>query len=218
MSRPLGRRLGYALAAAVLLAGCGGGGTPVTPLPGGSGPEGSAPTSATTGSAPDEGDLVARREAAGIPACPSAEPVEPRADGLPPVRLDCFDGGPGARLSDLRGRPMLVNVWAQWCGPCRDEAPHLAAYQQVRGDDVMVVGIDYADPLPGRAIDFADSADWDYPHYADQERELAGPLRIAGIPQTLLVDADGRIVHRIAGPVTDLDQLLDLTREHLHVG
>ncbi len=63
---------------------------------------------------------------------------------------------------------MVVNVWAQWCPPCRAEAPHLADVAEQAGDKVRIIGIDFDDPQPGYAIEFAQLAGWHYPQLVDR--------------------------------------------------
>ncbi|WP_220492169.1 TlpA disulfide reductase family protein [Propioniciclava sp. MC1683] len=163
--------------------------------------------------------LVAQREAAGIADCPET-PAEaaPVADGLPDLLLGCLGSGRQVNLAALRGTPMVVNIWAQWCAPCRLEAPFLKEFAARAGDDVLVLGIDYADPDPALALEFAAMAGWTYPHATDPLKRTAGPLRFQGIPITLYVDADGRIAYREVGGITSTQQLVDGAQEHLGVG
>ncbi|MEN0070309.1 MAG: TlpA disulfide reductase family protein, partial [Propionicimonas sp.] len=88
-----------------------------------------------------EVDLVGARRAAGIQDCPqpAAAPVE---GGLPALELECLGGDTTVALSGLRG-PMVINLWAQWCLPCRKEAPVLQSFHAARGDEVALLGIDY---------------------------------------------------------------------------
>jgi thiol-disulfide isomerase/thioredoxin len=177
-------------------------------------------------------DVLHARQQAGIPPCPESDPDVPaRADGLPDVTLECIGGDSAVRLAGLRGRPMIVNVWAQWCEPCRTEAPYLAEFGRDMGHpppggtqtsgsapDVLILGIDYNDPLPVEAIEFARDAGWGWPHLADPDKTLAGPLQIAGPPQTFFVSADGVVVHRHVGAFTSTRQLADLAEQYLGVG
>ncbi|GAA1708471.1 TlpA family protein disulfide reductase [Propioniferax innocua] len=191
--------------------------TPVTPTG-----EGPAPTSGdgpVTPDVPDQEVLDARR-AAGIEDCPTPEASGPVVEegpvvegGLPDLTLDCLGGDSTVRLSSLRG-PLIINVWAQWCGPCRAEAPYLAEFADAH-PEVHMLGIDYADPRPGAAVAFADEAGWDWPQLSDPDRSIAGPLKVVGPPHTVFVDADGRITHMHAGPFTSTEQLEDLAAEHL---
>lgn len=164
----------------------------------------------------DSTDLVTRKAQAKIEDCPVADPdVTPVEGGLPDLTLTCLGGGRDVRLAGLRGKPMLVNVWAQWCGPCRQEAPFLSEIDTVTKSDLQIIGIDFNDPLPGRAIDFAEVASWHYPQMVDDTKEISGPLQVLSIPQTFLVDADGTIVARHSGPFASADQIRDLVEQKL---
>lgn len=162
--------------------------------------------------------LVAQREAAGIADCPET-PAEatPVADGLPDLLLGCLGSGRQTNLAALRGTPMVVNFWAQWCTPCRVEAPHLKEFAERAGDTVLVLGVDYADPEPALALDFAREAGWTWAHLTDPLKKSGGPIGFQGIPITLFVDAEGRIVHRVVGGITSTDQLVTDARTHLGV-
>ena len=157
-------------------------------------------------------DLVAARRAAGIADCPqpAGEPVE---DGLPEVALECLGGDVTVPLGALRG-PMVINLWAQWCLPCRQEAPVLAAFDESR-DDVSLLGINYDDPEPDWAIEFARLAGWAWPQLADPDKTVQAPLGIPGIPVSLLLDAEGRIVARHHGAFADVGQLTTWVDEGL---
>lgn len=181
------------LVAALLLAGCA-----REPAPGPVAAS-SAPATAT--------DLVAARKAAGIPDCPASSDAASVPGGLPELTLDCLGGDAGVRLAGLRG-PMLINLWAQWCEPCRAEAGHLSAFASTR-DDVAVLGINYQDPQPALAIEFAQLVSARYPQLADPETTSKAALAVPGIPLSLLVDAKGRVVARHPGPFVSLDEVND---------
>lgn len=163
-------------------------------------------------------DLSARRVELGIAPCPGPGAGAVVPDGLPSVPTPCLDGSGEVDLSTLRGTPMVVNMWATWCGPCRQEAPYLAAVAGQLDGKVGFLGVDVADPDPSAALEFAGAQHWTYPHVADPERRFSAALGVAGLPQTLLVDTDGRVVHRHAGAITSSDQLRALVRDHLGVG
>lgn len=176
---------------------------------------------ASTGPLPEvaaDPALVAKREASGIEDCPVTQAsVQPVAGGLPDLVLGCLGSGRQVNLAGLRGKPMVIHFWAQWCGHCRAEAPHLTEFAERAGDKVLLLGIDFADPDPGRALDFASYAGWKFPQLTDPLRQTAGPVRFSGIPVTILVDAQGRIVHRTIGEVRSAQQLIDDTRKYLGV-
>ena len=121
------------------------------------------------------------------------------------------------RLAGLRGQPMMINIWAQWCGPCQDEAPFIAEVATANKSELMILGIDYEDPRPDRAIEFARVLTWRFPQLVDQDRALAGPLQITGPPQTFFVRPDGTIACRHIGPFESAAQITSQAKEHLGV-
>ena len=150
-------------------------------------------------------DLVAARRAAGIEDCPTSSDAEPVPGGLPDITLECLGGDSSVRLAGLRG-PMLINLWAQWCEPCRAEAADLVEFAKSQ-HTVAVLGINYSDPQPALAIEFAQLMTMTYPQLADLESVTRGPLQVAGIPHTVLIDADGVIVARHPGVFTSTAEI-----------
>ena len=151
-----------------------------------------------------------------LAACPSTGSRPPAVNGLPDLSLPCLGDGPDTQLADLRG-PLLINVWAQWCPPCRDEAPYLAELQRKAGQKVRLLGIDYADPRPEKAVEFAVQHHLSYPHLADPDKHLASPLRILGPPVTVFVTETGQVAYVHRGPFTSQRQLDQLVEEKLGV-
>ncbi len=182
---------------ALLLTGCAQGFLPGVGASGG--------TSAVAPSNSATPDLAAARRAAGIADCAAGSGSTPVAGGLPDLTLECLGGGTNVRLASLRG-PMVVNLWAQWCEPCRSESTYLAAFATGQ-TKVAVLGIDYSDPQTGLAIEFAKETGMTYPHLVDQENTLKGPLGVTGIPYTFLIDAQGRIVARHPGQFISLENV-----------
>jgi cytochrome c biogenesis protein CcmG/thiol:disulfide interchange protein DsbE len=163
-------------------------------------------------------DLAAMKKAAGIADCPKSDPdVAAVPSGLPDVVLPCLGGGREVRLAGLRGTPMMINVWAQWCEPCRAEAPYLAEVATTNKSDLIIVGIDHADPRPDLAIEFAQLSTWTYPQVADPDVVLRSALQITGPPQTFFIRPDGTIAYRHAGPFSSAQEIRDLARQHLGV-
>lgn len=160
-------------------------------------------------------DLLAQRRAAGLPDCPASSDLPAVAGGFPDVALSCLGGGSTVRLAGLRG-PMIINYWAQWCGPCRAEAPHLAEFSQMAGGKVTVLGIDAADPRPELAIEFASMAGWRYVHLQDPERRSMAPVG-QSLPVTVFVDANGVIVYKNIGAFGSTQQIRDRVAQHLGV-
>ena len=159
--------------------------------------------------------------AANIPACkapPAATGPAPERT-LPDVTLDCLVTGEPVKLSDLRGKPLMVNVWAQWCGPCRLEAPFLKqlADSVAASGKIAVLGVDIADPQPRAALEFASAQGWRYPQVKDPDKLLMEPLNLAGPPATAFVTADGELRYVHLGPFTSYDDVKKLVRDYLGV-
>lgn len=160
--------------------------------------------------------LRAIRADAGIEPCRQAAGAAVDG-GLPDVTLPCLGGGPDVDLAGLRG-PVVVNLWASWCGPCRRELPIYQQFHERYGDRVGVVGIDYNDVQPKAALELARDTGVTYPLLADPGSTLEGTESfptIPGLPWIVLVDADGAIVHKQPIEITSVDQLVGLVDEHL---
>jgi cytochrome c biogenesis protein CcmG, thiol:disulfide interchange protein DsbE len=149
-----------------------------------------------------------------LAACPSTPSMPPVSNALPDVTLPCLGDGPDIRLADLRG-PLVLNVWAQWCGPCRDEAPYLA--ELAKSGKVRMLGIDYADPRPELAVKFATDEGLAYPHLVDSDKAIQRALKVAGPPLTAFIDKDGAVAYVHRGVLTSQQQLDQLVREKLGV-
>ncbi|MGW6196136.1 redoxin family protein [Kribbella sp. NPDC055110] len=149
-----------------------------------------------------------------LKACPSAPSKPPVSNGLPDISLPCLGIGPDVRLADLRG-PLVINVWAQWCGPCRDEAPYLAAL--AKSGKVTMLGIDYDDPRPELAVKFAGAERLAYPHVIDQDKAIQRALKVGGPPLTAFVDDKGEIAYVHRGVLTSQQQLDQLLKDKLGV-
>lgn len=107
--------------------------------------------------------------------------------------------GPSRLLSDLRGTPLIINVWASWCGPCRAEMGSLERLSQRAGKGKFtVIGIS-TDDYPDRAKAYLQQAGTSFSHYIDTSLVLENMLGANRIPLTLLVDARGRVVGKYYG-------------------
>jgi thiol-disulfide isomerase/thioredoxin len=163
----------------------------------------------------DTPKLRAAKKAAGIERC-EAGTAQPIADGLPEVTLQCLGGGQDVDLSALRG-PLVVNLWAQWCGPCREELPFYQRLHEEAADEVAVLGIDYQDTVPEQALALAEETGVTYPLLADPDAQLRVPFRVRGLPGVVLVDADGKVTHLEYTVIRDYEQLRSLVAQHLDV-
>ena len=96
------------------------------------------------------------------------------------------------RLSDLRGKVVLVNFWATWCAPCRQEIPDLVQLQRDWGDKVQIVGVDLQE-TPADVSEFAARLQMNYLLALDKDGAVASSYKIKGLPTTFFLDQDGVI-------------------------
>jgi cytochrome c biogenesis protein CcmG/thiol:disulfide interchange protein DsbE len=140
------------------------------------------------------------------------------ADGgmpaAPAFTLERLDGEGDLSLESLRGKPVVLNFWASWCGPCKDEAPLLQEASERWGDKVAFVGIDVKD-FRGDARAFLERFGVTYPNVYDGKGSTIGRYGVTGYPETYFIDAEGRVRYRIAGPVEDAQDVDDGIRRAL---
>jgi thiol-disulfide isomerase/thioredoxin len=148
--------------------------------------------------------------------CPDQADVTAQGAALmPPVALDCLGGGT-LNLGRAPGVPTVVNLWASWCGPCREELPLMQQLSDAAGGQVLVVGVVSKDGVD-QATSFAADDGATFPSAFDGDGELMTKLGLNGLPYSYFLDADGAIVYTQVGPVTSYDQLRGLVAEHLGV-
>jgi peroxiredoxin len=107
-------------------------------------------------------------------------------------------------LSDYAGKPLIVNFFASWCQPCQKETPLLAKFYRIEHARVAIVGLDEND-TQANATSFTHKEGVGYPVAFDPEVAAASAYGVAGLPQTLFLDARHRIVDRVFGAVTQAD-------------
>ena len=122
-------------------------------------------------------------------------------DGLPALRLPCLAGGPDVSLDDLGDRPVLVNLWASWCAPCREEMPLIEDAYARSGDRIGFLGVNTEDPRSA-AVSLLADLDVTFAHLVDQEGRLLAELGLPGLPVTLAVAPDGRVIDRQVGQLS----------------
>ncbi|HET7901444.1 MAG TPA: TlpA disulfide reductase family protein [Candidatus Nanopelagicales bacterium] len=177
------------------------------------------PTS-SSGAAPDPG--VSASAPAGLVAqadlapCPASDPSVPaRSDGLPDLVLPCLGEGPDVRLAGLRGTPLVLNLWASWCQPCRAELP-LLAHLDATTPGVELLGVDVED-RPDRALSLLVDTGVHYPSVRDTGRTTQPSLRWVGLPMTVFATAEGVVTHVERAPITSQEQLDGLVSRYLGV-
>lgn len=104
------------------------------------------------------------------------------------------------RLTDLRGKAVLLNFWASWCEPCRAEMPSLQALQQAHPQGLVVLAINYREAVPAVEM-FVQRQGWTMPIVTDPEGALAKRWGIGIFPSSVLIDAQGRVQAVVRGEV-----------------
>lgn len=136
------------------------------------------------------------------------------AEPAPAIRGRTLDGET-VSLSDYRGKIVVVNSWASWCGPCRKEQPELErVWRDFKGKGVQFLGIDVRDEIAG-ARAFRDEFGVTYPSLFDPSSEIAAKFKIQVLPSTLLIDPNGKIAFRLSGRVDEplLTRLIEQIRD-----
>jgi len=167
--------LAASLMAASLLAGCGG----------------------------SEGDAVAQpphQPLAAPPPCPAPGPGDGAGANLPDLTLSCLGQATSLGLRGLPRKPVVLNLWASWCGPCREEAPVLQRVHRAAGDGVLFLGIATRDD-EGSARSFMQDFGMRYPSLYDRAGTALSQLAAPGLPLTIVLAADGAVLDRKVGGI-----------------
>jgi peroxiredoxin len=133
----------------------------------------------------------------------------------PAFELSRLDGAGSVSLESLRGNAVVINFWASWCEPCKEESPRLEeAWQRFRERDVVVLGIDTHD-FRSEGQRFVDRYALSYPILHDKGGSAFKRYGLVGLPETMFVDRGGRIVAWVQGPLSeeDLDRNIALALE-----
>ncbi|MFQ5614741.1 MAG: TlpA family protein disulfide reductase [Anaerolineae bacterium] len=132
-------------------------------------------------------------------AAQAGGPVE--AGPAPDFSLTTFEGQT-ITLSQLQGQVVIINFWASWCPPCREEAAYLeATWRKYRDRGVVFLGVDYVDTEPN-ALAYLEEFDITYPNGPDIGEKIALAYRIKGVPETFYVDKRGQLRGLHIGPLS----------------
>lgn len=136
------------------------------------------------------------------------EPVE--SGMAPDFTLTTFDGQT-ITLSDLRGQVVVINFWASWCLPCREEAAYLEqTWRKYQDRNVVFIGVDYVD-TEREALAYIDEFDITYLNGPDLGTRISDSYRIQGVPETFFVARNGELRGNNIGPLSSptLDQKIE---------
>lgn len=138
------------------------------------------------------------------------------ADRTSPVTMagDDLRGDP-VDVTDLRGRPVVVNIWGSWCAPCAAEAPLLATVSEEWGDAVGFVGLNERDTSAANGLAFERRYGITYPSIYDRDGSVMldafrGKVSLVPLPITVVLDAEGRVASVISGPIPSETTLREL--------
>ena len=127
----------------------------------------------------------------------------------PAFTLPHLTGVGNLSLDSYRGKVVLLNFWASWCIPCKEETPLLQrSWERWKGRGVVFIGVNAKD-FRGDARAFTRRYGVTYPNVYDGKGSTLGRFGVTGFPETYFLDAQGRVVYRIAGPVTEAAEVDD---------
>ena len=138
----------------------------------------------------------------------SPAPKRPQTgEPAPDFTITLLDGA-DLTLSDLRGQVIVLNFWASWCAPCRNEAPELAsAWETVGSENVAFVGITFQDARDA-SLRFIDTFGITYPNGVDEKGKISRAYGVTGIPETFIIDQDGNVAWSRIGEIR-ADELIE---------
>ncbi|WP_028562326.1 redoxin domain-containing protein [Paenibacillus pinihumi] len=152
--------------------------------------------------------------AAGVVYAVAQTGFEPRSralpgDAAPPFELTDLSGDK-LKLSDLKGQGVLLNFWASWCNPCVNELPLLNEAYKLTGVPVLAINVGEKEEAVRK---FAERYELAFPVLLDREMKIKQQYRVAGMPLTLLVDAQGKLVARHEGELTEMSEIIGMMEQ-----
>ena len=123
--------------------------------------------------------------------------------------------GTSITLSELQGKPVIINFWATWCGPCVKEMPAFERLKDDFGDKIGIIAVNCGDDA-GTVKDFVEENGYTFPVVLDEEYSISMLYPTNSIPYTVVVDAEGRVTHISTGAL-DADTMYERYKEALGV-
>jgi len=142
------------------------------------------------------------------PATPAEAPdISPEVGSVAPdFQLQTLDGRTFS-LSGVRGKPVLLNFWATWCGPCRQEMPYLQEVYEAYSDKGLVMAVVDIGESRADVEAFLQAAGLSLPVILDSQTSVARQCRVAAIPTTFFIDRDGVIKDKKIGAFSGIDEI-----------
>lgn len=131
-------------------------------------------------------------------------------DRVPGFDFTTFSGET-LSTNQYEGKVILVNFWASWCKPCEQEARELEeAYRHYKsGGDVVFFGLTYVDTEPN-SLAYLKKFDITYPNGPDLATKVSQSFRVRGVPETFIIDREGRLAYFKAGPFSSTDEIIEI--------
>ncbi|HEY9315045.1 TlpA disulfide reductase family protein [Williamsia sp.] len=166
-------------------------------------------------------DMIKAREKAGLQPCPAEPGPAPEGSALKGVSVPCLADGSTVDLgAATAGKPMLVNVWAHWCGPCRAELPVIADYAEQAGDRIRVLTVQGKEGSENvfLSLNLLAEIGVDLPTVVDPDAKIAAALGIPRVyPATVLVRADGTVAAVLPTVFDSVDEVSAVVDKYLGV-
>lgn len=149
--------------------------------------------------------LVVYVMAKGFGNDPHAVPFLLSGKPAPDFAIKRLDDDTVVTLAEFKGKPIVINFWATWCGPCQLEHPVLDWAAKTYGDQVVFLGIVFED-TEQNTKQFLQRNGWSFVQLFDPKSTVAVDYGVSGVPETYFIDRNGIIHHKVAAPFVDRSQ------------